>query len=100
MGGRPSYESSPERLAKKADLAEMKKQAMMELVEAEIKVRALNDETRKLNEATKEIDMAKEKESKLVNRHKRMAEGEKIELKKGGMAKKKEHKAEHKSKKK
>lgn len=42
--------------------------------------------------------MAKDEQSKSgVNRHKRMAEGEKIELKNGGLSKKKEI---HKSKKK
>ena len=45
--------------------------------------------------------MAKEPNASGVNRHKRMAEGEKIELKKGGMAKKEEkHKEKPKTKKK
>ncbi len=47
-----------------------------------------------------EEEMAKDeqKTSKLVNQHHRMAQGQKIELKKGG-AVKKEKKAEHKKKK-
>jgi hypothetical protein len=48
-----------------------------------------------INQA-KEHKMAKEPNESGMPRHKRLAMGEKVELKKGGVAKKKEHKAKKK----
>lgn len=66
-------------------------------IKEEIAIKKLAVE--EINKAEKEREMAKHEQSKSgVNRHKRMAEGEKIELKAGGMAKKEKPKAKHKKK--
>lgn len=57
------------------------------------------DMTRDLAQFKQENEMAKGKDGQSmsgVNRHKRMAEGEKIELKNGGMAKKEKAKTKKK----
>lgn len=84
MGGDPGYNTDA--------------QPLKDLTVGQAK-QLFRDITKDLAELKQENEMAKEKDGQSmsgVNRHKRMAEGEKIELKKGGMAKKEKAKAKKK----